>query len=99
MTGVVVAKRKKTGGRPVLSDEDRKDTIKQVRLTATEGARWEEAAWRLRSTISEELRVLGNRWADRVLTSHESPTPSSGSPRPSKNARPASASRAKGRSK
>jgi len=87
--------------RPPMQPDTRKTQTVQARGTLAERERWEETAWRRRTTISEMVRDFLNREARKELgpegeaSSPASPPPSSASPRASKSPRAKPAAGAK----
>ena len=83
----IMATAKKTRGRTPLPAEVRRSEVVQTRGTKAERVRWEETAYRRRTSISEMVRAFLNREAKKQLgeepTLNESPTPSNESPKPS----------------
>ena len=86
MTRIMATAKNKLGRTP-LPAEVRRSEVVQTRGTKAERTRWEETAYRRRTSISEMVRAFLNKEAKKELgeavTSNESPTHSNESPKAS----------------
>ena len=64
-------------GRKPLPDAERRSEIVQTRATTAERKLWQRAADAKETTLAEQIRLLMNRWAKRVVSPKGS-APSSG---------------------